>query len=165
MSDDDTVLLTARVDERRKERVKERLEHGGLTREIRNLLRRLDDHASSEKARLKQELDAAREERDEWKQTREEANRNIERLDTRVHRLENELDTIRDREGEYEGHLKSIERMMHDEGASVFEDHGQVQAAADAGDCAPEDVINDLRERNPSLPDEQFSIGHGGPSR
>lgn len=157
MSDDGMALLTARVDEDRKDRVKNRLDHGGLTREIRELLKRLDEHAGSEKKRLKRELQATREERDEWVQKRDEANSHIEQQNKRIERLENELDTIRDKQGEYEGYLQSIETAMHD-GMRVFEDHKQVVNAAEAGDCDPLDVIIDLRERNPNLPDAKFGV-------
>lgn len=159
MSDGEMALLTARVNEQRKDRVKERLEHGGLTREIRDLLKRLDEHTGSEKERLKQELQEARETRDEWVQTREEANSHIEQQNKRIERLENELDSIRDKEGEYEGHLQSIETIMHEQGASVWPEHTQIQRAAQVGDCEVHDVIADLQQRNPSLPQSRFEEG------
>lgn len=159
MSDDEMTLLTVRVEEAKKNRVKQQLEHGGITREMRKTLDRLDENTDSEKERLKDELQEAREKREDKVANRDKLNTDIERLNSRIERLENDIDALRDKEGEYEGHLQSIETMLHEENARVFEDHGQVIKAAEAGDCEPADVITDLKERNPELPEHRFTVG------
>jgi hypothetical protein len=52
-----------------------------------------------------------------------------------------------------------IEEDMHEHGACVFEDHKKVQRAAMLGECSAEDVLADLKERNPELSANQFTTG------
>jgi chromosome segregation ATPase len=152
---DNKVPVRALVDPQDKERAMKRLDHGGLSREIRQTVQRIAEQGKSRKKQLKEELDQAREKRDEKVAIRDKANTEIERINGKIERLEKQLDDIRDREGEYEGHLQSIETAMHD-GMRVFPEHGQIINAAEAGDCEPADVIADLKERNPDLPESQF---------
>jgi len=59
------------------------------------------------------------------------------------------------REDKYETSLEMLEETLRD-GGHVFEDHGQVMKAAKIGGKEAEDVIRELKERNPSVPDHAF---------
>lgn len=166
MTDDESGLemdqINVRVPAETKELAKRKLDHGGLTRVVRERLMEIAHGAEiTEKARLKQHLEELREERRELKRRRADIDDRLEELEGKIARAEDRLDSIRDREGEYEGALQMLEAEMHDTGMHVFEDHAKVQEAALVGQCSPEDVLDDLRERNPNLPEEQFAPRNG----
>jgi len=156
---DDKVPIRFLVDPETKEEAMAKLDHGGMSRGLRQRVERIADSGKSRKERLEDELQDTREEREDKVADRDKLNTDIERLNSKIERLEKELDEIRDRQGEYEGHLQSIETMLHEENARVFEGHGQITTAAEAGDCEPADVIADLKERNPNLPNHRFTPG------
>lgn len=90
---------------------------------------------------------------------RNERNRELEDERTELDALEQKLGAVEEQADEYEAVLRDIETLMHEDGGSVFPEHGRVRDAADAGNVDAEEVIDDLRERNPSLPDGQFTSG------
>ena len=57
--------------------------------------------------------------------------------------------------GPYEATLEMLEETLY-AGGRVFEDHGQVMKAAKVGGKETKDVIDELKERNPSVPDHAF---------
>lgn len=158
MSDKEMVRVYAEVPKRSKKIAKRKLEHGGLTREIRECIERIAHGAEvSEKQRLKDDLEEMRDERQGLKQERSRIDDDLDALERKIERAENKLDQLRDKEGEYEGALRMIEESMHEDGMCVFEGHGQVQEAAELGNCSQDDVVNDLKNRNPTLPDSRFN--------
>jgi chromosome segregation ATPase len=161
--DEDTEQINVEVPARTKELAKDQLEHGGLTRVIREKLTQIaHGEEASEIERVKDQLHELRDERRDLKRERHDIDQQLEKVDVKIERAENKLDELRDKEGEYEGALQMIEEEMHNEGMCVFEGHGRIKNAADIGDCTQQDVINDLKERNPDLPQEQFSQNLGG---
>jgi len=159
MSDDeqDHAQINVTVPRETKEIAKRKLEHGGLTRVVRDALTRVahgEDVSEREKVtdKLRQLRDTKREKISKRNQLDDE----IAELEVKIERAENRLDELDDKQGEYEGTLKMIEQKMHDDGMHVFPGHGMIDEAASIGGCSPEDVIDDLRERNPDLPDHRF---------
>jgi len=138
------------------EKVKSDLEHGGLSRILRE---RLEEAAYgvevAERTRVKENLRDLREERRGIESKISKLQNDREEKDREIERLEQKLDRLAEQDGEYDGHLQSIEANLHD-GKSVFTGHPLVKSAADAGDCDETDVIQDLQERNPELPESQF---------
>lgn len=158
-------LVSARVDKDTYEAAKKRLDHGGVSREIRQTIEAIAHGAvESEKERLKQQLEEERKERSRLRNERAEIDRKLENKDRVIERLENRLDAVRDKEGEYEGALQMIESDYLLEGGHVFLEHKQIQKAAGLGNCDPEDVIADLKERNPAVPNEQFERANQQPT-
>jgi chromosome segregation ATPase len=157
---EETESVHVEVPKSTKELAKEQLEHGGLTRVVREELERIA-HGSetSEKQRLQDHLQDLRDERKHLKTERTEIDNQIDDLEVKIERIENKLDNIRDREGEYEGALRMIEEMMEKHGMNVDVGHGKVEDAARVGNCTPEDVIADLKDRNPQYGPERFSEG------
>lgn len=90
---------------------------------------------------------------------RNERDREIEDARGELEALRRKLEAVEQEADRYERHLEEIENMMHDDGMSVFPEHGSVQDAADTGDVDAEQVIADLRERNPDLSDQRFERG------
>jgi len=162
MSDrqEETESVHVEVPKSTKEQAKKQLEHGGLTRVVREELERIA-HGSevSEKKRLQDQLQELRDERTEKKKERNTLDNELEELEVKIERIENKLDNIRDREGEYEGALRMIEEMMEKHGMNVDFGHGKVEDAARVGNCTVEDVIADLKDRNPQYGPERFSEG------
>lgn len=161
MSDEeDTERVTAEVPKRDKEIAKAKLDHGGISREIRKTITRIAHGAEiSERERLKEDIETWRDERRGKVHEKQSLENEIDELDVKIERAENQLDELRDKQGEYEGALQIIEEEMHEVGMCVFEGHAKVEHAASLGDCSVEDVMDDLRDRNPDLPESQFSTG------
>lgn len=157
MSERDKQQVAAEVDRETYEAAKKRLDYGGISKLIRESLQAVAYGESyNEKQRVKARLEQEREERTELRNKRADIDRQLENKDRVIERLENKLDSIRDKEGEYDGFLQSLETEMHESGLRVFPEHKQVKKAATLGNCEPEDVIADLKERNPDLPEQQF---------
>jgi len=143
---------------------KEKLEHGEMSEELRA---RLDEIAHgtdvSEENRLMDRLQTLREDRrdaeskiSKWQEERDELDRKIERIETR-------LDELRDQEGEYDGVLAMLEADLQ-EGVRIMEGTDKVKRASQIGDCNPADVIQDLKDRNPDVPDMAFRQARGNES-
>lgn len=160
MSDDrdeeETKQVKAEIPARTKRLAKEKLDHGGISRVIREALaREVHGERTTERARVKDNLDELRDERRHVMSERDRLNDELQQLDVKIERAERRLDELDDLEGEYEGVLKGCEELLAD-GHHVFLDHGMVERAAEVGNCSPEDVIEDLKERNPDYPDDRF---------
>lgn len=162
---DETEPVYVEVPAETKQLAKERLEHGGLTRVCRERLEEIaHGKETSEKNRVKDQLKDLRDKRRELKTQRDEIESELDDIEIKIERAEQRLDEIQDREGEYEGALSMLEEQLAD-GNHLFIGHGQVQEAAERGNCTQQDVLDDLKERNPTIPDEQFEEKHLGESR
>jgi chromosome segregation ATPase len=139
-----------------REAAKERTDHGELSERVRDLYRRIAfgeevaDHESAQR-----ELHRVREEKDEARSDIRDRQADLEALERKETRLEERLNEHKSREDEYQGHLKSIEAHLYD-GGHVFPTHGLVKEASRTAECEPEEVIDDLKERNPKIPDYAF---------
>lgn len=144
--------------------LKSKLEHGELSEELRQYSRQLAFGADvSEEERLLEERRELAKERREidgdietLKKKREEVERKLDRVDGR-------LEHLRERDGEYDGVIAMLEEDLRD-GARVMPGTDKVKRAAKIGDCEPEDVIEDLKERNPNVPDKAFRRAKSGES-
>jgi len=153
--------ITVNVDETTVEKVKQKLEHGGLSDTVRQALNRVADNEDvARKRQLKKQLNTLRDNRKDLKNDKREIENELQTINTKIERAEAQLDELRDKEGEYEGHLASISEMLQeDENKHVFPGVKQVKKAAVAGGVSREEVIEDLKERNPDLPKERFTEG------
>lgn len=161
MSDsEEMVQLVVEVPKNTKEVAKRNLEYGGLSREVRHTLARIaHGEETAELQRVKDNLEDLRDQREEYKRKRDEIENELSDVERKIERNEQKLSRLRDMESEYEGRLMSIEDQMIQDGMRVFPDHGQILSVAQEYGQEPLDVINDLKERNPDLPDEQFQSG------
>jgi len=134
----------------------ERLEHGEMSERLRDLVTEIAYGADiSKRQRVKKRLDELREQRSEVQQDIRSLENEEERITANISSLEGTLEYLNDVDGEYHGALQVIEDVL-EKGARIDIDHSQVIRAAKIRDTEPEDVIFDLKQRNPDIPDQAF---------
>lgn len=155
MSDEKT-QVHFKVDKNTKELAKERLEHGELSTELREKLQQIAyGEEVSKRERAHKRLAELREKKDEKRAEKREIEAELEEIEGEIKRLEERLDNMERREDKYEATLEMLEETLY-AGGRVFEDHGQVMKAAKIGGKETQDVIAELKERNPSIPDHAY---------
>ena len=149
--------INVKVDRKTKELIKEKYGHGALTEIVRKELeRKAHGGHGTELEKVKLELRELRNKREELKKEKAAIDADINTVELKIERRETDLERLINEGDAYQAVLETIESMMHENGMHVDPGHGQVEKAANVGGCAPEDVINDLKDRNEELPDEQF---------
>jgi len=143
---------------------KDKLEHGEMSEELRA---RLDEIAHgtdvAEENRLTDRLKTLREDRRDLRRERDQIEDEIEEMNRDIERIEERLDELREQEGEYDGVLAMLEADLQD-GTRIMKGTDKVKRAAEIGDCDPMDVIQDLKDRNPDVPDSAFRMARGNES-
>lgn len=153
---DDHVRVTHRVPEHARDAAQSKTEHGELSDLVRGVYRRIafgedvDQHES-----VKMELERVRDEKDETQAKIRELQADLESLRTKETRLEEKLSEHTSREQKYEGHLDQLEAQLLD-GSHIPKSYNGVVQAAKEGEKEPEDVIDELKERNPQVPEYAF---------
>lgn len=156
MGDDDLAQFNFRVDSDAKQLAKEKLDHGELSERLRQTVQELAfGEELSKRSQLETRLDRTEDRLDDLRSEKEEIEAKIDAEESKRERIEERLQELESRETEYETALEMLEDQLFD-GVHLDEGHGQVQKAAYLGDKEPEDVIDDLKERNPSVPDYAF---------
>lgn len=156
MSDEETVQVSHLVPEHVKDAAKEKTEHGELSEHVRNLYRRMafgEDVAEHET--VKMELERVRDEKDDVRRKIRDLQSDLEAIERKETRLEEKLNQHTSRKDKYEGHLESLETQLA-QGAHISTTHPGVKRASNVGNVDKDEVITDLRERNPSVPDHAF---------
>jgi len=144
------------VEANAKELAKEKLDHGELSTELRETIHRVAyGEEISKRERLHKQLADIRDEKDSKRAQIRELQAEVEELESKEARVQNRLDGMERREDKYDATLELLEETLY-AGGRVFEDHGQVMKAAKIGGKEPADVIEELQERNPSVPDHAF---------
>lgn len=139
-----------------KELAKEKLEHGELSTELRETIHRIAfGEEISKREQSRKRLAELRDEKDRKRSEIREAEAELEEIEDKIARVEERLDNMERREDKYEASLEMLEESLQ-EGEHVFEDHGQVIKAAKVGGKETEAVIDELKERNPMVPDYAF---------
>lgn len=156
MGEDNDVRINFDIDEETREQAKTKLDHGELSERLRDHVRKIAwGEELSERERLQSRLQSLRTERDKTRAQIRRLQADVEEKETEIARMEERLDSLDSREDRYEAALEMLEETLHG-GGRVFPDHAQVQRAARLGGVNEEMVIDDLRERNPSVPDHNF---------
>jgi len=154
MSNDDQINFT--IDGDAKELAKNHLEHGELSERLRETVRAIAfGEEVSQHQKLKKRLENLRDTKDDLRAEKRELEAKIEDVEQKISRVEERVDKLDRREDQYSASLEMLEDQLMS-GAHVFPGHGQVMKAAKMGEKEPEDVIDDLKERNPSVPDYAF---------
>jgi chromosome segregation ATPase len=144
------------VEANAKELAKEKLDHGELSRELRETIHRVAyGEEISKRERMHKQLADLREEKDRKRAEVRELQAEIEEIEGKIARVEERLDGMERREDKYEATLELLEETLYS-GGRVFEEHGQVMKAAKIGGTEPEEVIEELQERNPAIPAHAF---------
>jgi chromosome segregation ATPase len=153
-NDKDQINFT--VEKSAKDLAKEKLEHGELSTELRETIHRIAyGEEISKRERLHKQLAEKRDAKDSKRAEKRELEAEIEEIEGEIARIEERLDGMERREDKYEATLEMLEETLY-AGGRIFEDHGQVIKAAKIGGVDEADVIDELQERNPSIPDHAF---------
>ena len=148
--------INFKVESNAKELAKEKLDHGELSTELRETIHRVAyGEEISKRERMHKQLADKRDKRDSLRAEKREIEAQIEEIEGEIARIEERLDGMERREDKYEATLEMLEETLY-AGGRVFEEHGQVMKAAKIGGKEPEGVIEELQERNPSVPDHAF---------
>jgi len=146
------------VEEGAYDRFDSKTEHGEKTEILRQRVYEVAHGQDvAEKERVKDQLREKRNDRRELDREIQDMKNERDELDREIERLEERLDTLLEQDGEIDGALEVIESELHD-GVRIYDGHTQVKEAARIGDMEPNDVIDRLKERNPSVPDEAFRL-------
>jgi len=138
------------------EEVKAKLEYGELSERLRQCLDVIAHGTDvSEETRLTDRLQTLREERRDLRQERDNIEKDIEEKTRDIERVEQRLDNLREQDGEYDGVLAMLEEDLHD-GMRIVGGSNKIKRAAQLGDCSVDEVIEDLKERNPDVPGDAF---------
>jgi len=144
------------VEANAKDLAKDKLNHGELSTELRETIHRIAyGEEISKRERLHKRLADLREKKDSKRAEIREKQAEVEEIESEIARIEERLDGMERREDKYEATLEMLEETLY-AGGRVFEEHGQVMKAAKIGGKETEDVIEELKERNPSVPDHAF---------
>lgn len=144
------------VETNAKDLAKEKLKHGELSTELRETIHRIAyGEEISKRERLHKRLAERREEKDNLRAQKRELEAELEEVEGDIARIEERLDGMERQEDKYDATLEMLEETLH-AGGRVFEEHGQVMKAAKIGGKEPADVVDELQERNPAIPDHAF---------
>jgi len=153
---DDKAQINFNVERDAKELAKEKLEYGELSTELRETIHQIAfGEEISKREQSRKRLAELRETKDSLRADKREIEAELEEVEQQITRIEERLDDMERREDKYETSLEMLEETLYD-GGNVFEDHGQVIKAAKIGGKDTEDVIDELKERNPTIPDHAF---------
>lgn len=150
------VRVGHRVPEHIRDAAKENTDHGELSEMVRSLYKRIahgDTEGGVESVAI--ELERIRAKKDDLRDQVRKLQNELQALEQEETRLEEKLTSRRSRQDKYEGRLESLEAMLLN-GSHVDADAPAVRDAADELGCTAEDVIEDLKQRNPSAPDYAF---------
>lgn len=159
MSDSDTEQVNHLVPADVKERAKEHAEYGELSEAVRDVYRiYASAGGSGTLAQLEIKLRKTRREKESIQERIDALNEELTEVKKREAELQAEIRNYQRESTEYERLLCELDELLVD-GAAVFESHAKVQNAASVGGVSTTEVIDDLRERNPDLPDSRFEEG------
>lgn len=155
MSDED-VHVSHRVPEDIRDEAQNRTNRGEISEAVRRVYRNFargeayPGHAQHEAERVVLERmdDRLQEYQDEMDETRRAMQERIEELEEE----KEQRDAARD---EYEGRLRELEELVRS-GSHVDPEHGAVLDAAECSARPPSRVIEELKQRNPDIPDYAF---------
>ena len=108
--------------------------------------------------RRKAEIDNRIAELEEQIQRRKEEIEDLRTERAAVEQRLEEEDTVND---EYQQLLEELDDLL-EQGSRVFVGHAKVERAAQLADTSQEAVLDELRDRNPDIPEEQFEPANGG---
>lgn len=162
MSDDDeeTKRITVIVPKAVHETAKKKLKHGGISREVRESLRRVAfGEDMNQRSRLEQQLEELRDERQELRAERREIDAKIENVESKIDGIQDDISQLSSEEERYESKLEELEYRVREDGTRLDPNNGHVERVANEAQREPEAVVNDLKERNPDVPDYAFEEG------
>lgn len=162
MTDDDEEMSRISVDVKKThhEMAKRKLEYGGITREIREAIRRVAvGEDMNQRSRLERQLEELQEKRDDLRAKRREIEASIETIETKINGVQHDISQLSSKEERYEAKLEELEYDLREGGQRFYPEHKKIERIAGETQREPEALINDLKERNPDIPDYAFEEG------
>lgn len=156
VTDDEMVRTTVTMPRHLRDAAKRNTEHGELSEAVRERYREIaygEEIAKNE--RKKQELAEVRQEKDRLREQLTEIQAKLENVERKERRLEEQVEESRAIEQEYETILETLEAEVRD-GAHITTKRTSVKNAAEIKGCEPEAVVQELKDRNPEIPDCAF---------
>jgi len=155
-------LVTFKTDETTLEQAKANLEHGEMSQRLRQTLEAVAYGADvAEETRLTDRLQSLRENRRSLRQERDNIESDLDETNRKIERVEQRLDSLREQDGQYDGVLAMLEEDLHT-GVRILGGSDKIKRAAELGDCSVQDVVDDLKERNPDVPEKAFRPAQAG---
>ncbi len=155
--DEESVRVVANVPKSVKETAKEKLEYGGISREIQETLERIAfGEELTQRSRLERQREELQEELQQKRERRRELDADIANIEQRIDGIDSKLNNITTREDKYEAKLEELEAMLRKDGMHITPDLPAVERAAKTGGVENEGVIQTLKERNPDVPTYAF---------
>lgn len=156
MANDEMVRTTLLVPEHVKEAAKRNTERGEISTELRRTYRKLAFGEAVEREDTeRQRLQELREEKDDIRSKIRNLQADLEELEREEARLEERLQNRESREQKYETILETLESELYD-GANITVHRSSVKNAADLKEVTPKEVVEEIKERNPAVPDHAF---------
>lgn len=153
----DHVMVAAQIPEDVKDAAKQKLDHGGITREIEDLFKRIAyGEDVNLRSRLKRQREQLQEQLDGKRRERRELDADIENLEDRIQGLDRKMDGLTTQEDKFEAKLEELDAKLRIEGQHIDPDHPAVDRAAATGKVETGKVMRELRERNPDVPEYAF---------
>jgi len=159
-NDENTVRVVAQVPESVKETAKEKLEYGGISREVRETLERIAfGEDLTQRSRLERQRDELQETLRKKREERRELDAEIENIEQRIDGIDSKINNLTTREDKFEAKLEELEATLRVDGGRLDPEHPAVKRAAKTGRMEVEGVIETLKERNPDVPTYAFQDG------
>lgn len=157
MSDDKNIVrTTVSVPEHLREAAKRNSEHGEISERVRDVLREIAYGENiAEHERKKQELAQTRQKKDELRNKLTEIQAELENVERKERRLEEQIEQSQTTEQEYKTILQTLEAEVRD-GANITVQRRSVKNAAEIKGIEPEEVVGELKDRNPEIPEHAF---------
>jgi len=150
------------VDKATYESAMERLEWGEMSERLRDTVVEIAFGADiSKREKVRRRLEEVRKKRDDALDQADKLRSDSRQYNARIAELEQTLSHLNDADGEYSGALQVIEDLLI-MGARIDPEHVQVKRAAALQKVRPEQVIEDLKNRNSELPPEAFRFAEPG---
>jgi chromosome segregation ATPase len=156
---DDPAQVSHLVPESVKERAQRNTQHGELSEAVRDVYSMYASGGGAETlAQLEIQLRKAEREK-------ESITEQLTALKEERQEVMDRCEELREQIREYEAETTKYERLMArlsadlEDGKSVFPSHSKVREAADVSGSSPAEVLTELRNRNPTIPESQFSEG------
>jgi len=152
---DEEVRFNVVMPERLRDDAKRNTERGELSQDVRDLFRRkaYGSGGTSENSELEQaqaELADIRDRIDELRRERRRIDAEIETQESRATRLEERISKLEESSDRFETVVETLESLLLD-GSRIYPERVDDELNADK-------VIQELRSRNPDVPDEAFRL-------
>lgn len=158
--DEEMVRVNVEVPKSVRDTATEKLEYGGLSREIRERLHEIAFGPElTQRTRLERRRESLKDDLREKREARRKIETEIETLENRILAVDEKLASVTSREDKFEAKLEELESQLRRDGIRVFTDHPAVGRAAATGEVEVEGVIRELKDRNPDVPDFAFENG------